>query len=646
MIFLLLACTAPQGTDPDSTVSIDTGTRPADTPGVYRFGPPAGTAGAYDNVWHDGRLYVSNLHTPFVTVLDGYGQWTDALDLRDAGAAYSAMPRLYLVDDALWISDAEAGRFWRFALADHAPRAPVSTEVPFTAARVTRGRLYVALEDGRVQHWRDTEWIDVWSSGLSLSAFDVQEERIGWIDTERGWLGVNGLDGSAVWRADTTAPAVDDARFVNGRLVVADRVGGRVDAWDAGAVVATATPGWDPFSLEPDGADVVVVVREGATRPASGAYEGAPARVVRLDADMREVWALDVGKTAHFLTRGTDGWWITNEDELTVSRIDPDAGVETLRSAPMGLVLDALNEDAGGRIWSASHLTDQLFVWDASVDEVRTPDTCGWPFFAVLDVTTAWVPCQDEGQVRGYALDTLEEVARLDLGGTLHPTCPQGICTSHTEFPGGALIGDALRISDPHDMALLDPEGATVATFGDPDAPRGDGGHYQVVDAGGVALVADLRGRRLVRTDTGAWAAWSGTPAFFPIVAAGGAYWVGHERFDATPTLTGALEEGVSIVAGNERWLVGIEAEDLVTFDAESLLEAARLPLESLRAPPYRHRGDEPGAMRYLVTREGMLLVANTFRATLERRALPDLGPVGSDDVRVLGAWSALDGLR
>jgi len=626
--------------------ALDTSGAGSAAPGVYRFGPPAGTAGAYDNAWNGDTLYVSNLHTPFVTMLDRGGQWTGALDLRDAGATYAAMPRLYKVGDALWVSDAEAGRFWRFTLADHAPLAPVATELPFTAARVAGGTLYVALEDGRVQAWQESAWIEVWASGLAIAAFDVAEGQLGWVDTDRGWVGVKGIGAAPGWRAETSARKVDDVRLVGGRLLVADRLGGRVDAWGDGAVVATATPGWDPFSLEPDDSGVVVVVREGAERPASGAYEGAPARVVRLDADLKEVWSLDVGKTAHFLARGTDGWWVTNEDELTVSLIDPAAGVELMRSPAIGLVLDSVAEDASGRVWSASHLTDELFWFDPGVEDVRTPATCGWPFFAVIDAAVAYVPCQDEGEVRGYDLDSLDEVARYDLGGTLHPECPEGICTSHTEFPGGAIVGGSLRVADPHDMALVDAEGSELAVFGDPLLPRGDGGHYQVIEVDGQAVVADLRARRLVHVGTGATTSWSGGPAAFPIVATGGGYWVGHERFDTALAPSGALADTVSVVAGNDRWIVGVATEELVVFDADTLIEVGRLPLAELRAPPYRHRGDEPGPMRYLVTTGGELLVANTFRATLERRSLPDLAPVGTDEVRALGTWAALDGLR
>ena len=50
--------------------------------------------------------------------------------------------------------------------------------------------------------------------------------------------------------------------------------------------------------------------------------------------------------------------------------------------------------------------------------------------------------------------------------------------------------------------------------------------------------------------------------------------------------------------------------------------------------------------MRYLISAEGDLLLANVFRGTLERRALPGLEVAGVEGITPVGRWAHLEGLE
>lgn len=97
MWWLLLAC-RPGSVEP----SLE--------PGRIRLGPPASTVGIYDVLALEEAIYVSNLHTPFVTMADPEtGAWMDALDLREGGLDEARFPRLASWDGRVWVSSSVDG---------------------------------------------------------------------------------------------------------------------------------------------------------------------------------------------------------------------------------------------------------------------------------------------------------------------------------------------------------------------------------------------------------------------------------------------------------------------------------------------------------------------------------------------------------
>ena len=112
------------------------------------------------------------------------------------------------------------------------------------------------------------------------------------------------------------------------------------------------------------------------------------------------------------------------------------------------------------------------------------------------------------------------------------------------------------------------------------------------------------------------------------------------------PPLTTITGESSSCLAAGTRWLVVEHGWDLEVYDIDTYELLGEISMAALRAPPFvQSTAGDPGPLRYLVVEPELLVVGNTFRATLELRRLPGLEPVGSDDPIPLGDWEHLDGL-
>jgi hypothetical protein len=134
--------------------------------------------------------------------------------------------------------------------------------------------------------------------------------------------------------------------------------------------------------------------------------------------------------------------------------------------------------------------------------------------------------------------------------------------------------------------------------------------------------------------------------AAFPLVGGGDQVWLGGS--DVGPDLSQRADLGLNlfVVAVNDNWLVAEHGWDLEVYDLRTLTLLSEHSLADLRAPPFvQSTAGEPGPMRYMIVEPELLVIGNTFRATLELRRLPGLEPIGDDEPLPVGDWEHLSGL-
>ncbi|MES2639254.1 MAG: PQQ-binding-like beta-propeller repeat protein [Myxococcota bacterium] len=633
---LLVGCERPVPAPPDAPA--------IEGPGVVRLGPPAPSVGIYGIAAPPGtgRVYVSNLHVPFLTVVDAAtGAWLDAVDLREGCGDHAFFPRLFVVGDVLWITDTEAGRLCRYDHAEGAWLDPVDVDGLGGGIAVSGSDLWVATRTALLRH-DGTDFVETIPAPGWASALDVEGDTFALLMGPDERVAVLDRAGAVAWEADVPGRALNDIALLDGRVYVTERVGGHVIALADGAEIARLHTGSDTFEVDRFGDGLLVTNRQGAALPSSGAYQGDPSLVTAFNADLTPRWSVPLDKTIHFLAWDGVLLWAANEDALRLSAIDPVAGVEVLRTEPLGLTVDHLAEVEGALVFG-SHLTDE--VWRVTRDgRAIVATVCGWPFVAVPVAAGLVVPCQEDGDV--WTLDpiTLEVRATMDVADTFFPVCAEGLCTGHDTLVAAAADGDAVVYSDPHTGSVRWTDGRVV-DLGDFPV-RGDLHHFDVAAVQGAVLAFEPRTETLYAvTDPEAALPLDEPTATFALIPDGDRVWAGGAARDATLAEVARLPEGfVALVAG-EGWIVAQDGEDLVTLDHATLVEAGRVAIEALRAPPWRGIDGSLGPLRFRVV-GGELIVANTMRGTLERRALPDLGPAGDDEVVPAGRWAHLDGLR
>jgi hypothetical protein len=293
-----------------------------------------------------------------------------------------------------------------------------------------------------------------------------------------------------------------------------------------------------------------------------------------------------------------------------------------------------------------SHLSDE--VWRVNSEEAVAIPTCGWPFVTVLAEGEAWVPCQEDGDIQVIDIATGETLVTYDVSESFHTQCPDGLCTSHVEFVDATWAGDSLVWSDPYLPGVRWLDGTTL-TWEQPTRPNTSPLHLGVRGIDDDIFVYDPRGMRVLRVRDGSFddeVAASAEPFAFPLLVGDRGLWTRDRAVSVELFTTASLPSEATVVATGENWIVGTEGEDIVVWWEHDLSEQGRMSREDLRVPPLGHRGDQAGAMRYHIAQDDSLVVVNSFRGTLERRTLPDLVALGSDEVRALGTWSDLPDVR
>ena len=654
-----------EDTDPvgDDTASDDTAPTGDDTglpedsfPGVLRVGPPAAAVGIYGIAADpgSGRVFVSSLHVPFITVIDAAtGAWSDALDMRPFGIDAPHFPRLYVVGDELWGTHLIGGLLFRFDLTTGEPLDTVLLPSLSVGTAGTDEGVWVALSDGRVVRYEGTAIVEELAPPIRVERLAVEGDLVAVLDVRNSEVAlVHRTDGTLWSMVVDDASLLEGVALMDGRVFVTERERGEVIALEDGAEVGRVHTGSDTFSVTRDGDQLLVANRQGEALPASGAYEGAPGTVVAIDRELNVLWTSEHDKTIHFLAYDGAKWWAANEDSLNMSALDPATGEVVVRGPRVGLTVDHLAEYDGAYFFG-SHLTDELWRVDFEAAEAVSADVCGWPFVTVFDRDRAMVPCQEAGDVAILDPATMTVTETLDLADTFHADCGEDkLCTGHSRLLDAALDGDRLAFTDPYTLSVRWEDNTSVAI--EPDGDERGVLHMGLVAVEGGLLSYESSERSVRRIADGAIVgavAIPGDTFDFPLVPDGDRTWVSDIALNADLSEAARLPVGVAGAAAGAGWVVGVQGSTFIVYDHETLTETSRLSMSELRSPPYVVEEDDHGPLRLMVDEVGPsgraeLIVANLFRGTIERRLLPSLAATGTDEVVPVGHWADLDGLR
>ena len=599
--------------------------------------PPAPSVGIYDVEATADAVYVTNLHVPFVTVVDPQdGGWADALDLREAGMEHPLFPRVESWDGRVWVMSPNEGLLaaWRDGVLDQVIETPEGWRLLGSDG----DGLWLAGEDGLYRVTADGPSLAT-STDVYASALSVDDGQVALVDEK---LGVVSLIGQ--WSVVVDG-LLGDVQLIDGRVWVTERRGGQVHEVDATGVIASLSAGSDTFSLERVEDDLLVLNRQGAALPEWGSYGGDPGTVLRVTQELEVVWTLELDKTLHFASSADGGqtWWTANEDALRMSRFSAD-GDEERRGSPLGLTIDhiAMSHMHGPALFG-SHLTDE--VWSVSTADTRQGPTCGWPFFGALTSQgeSVYVPCQEDGRVDQIATWDLALSNRYAVADTFHRRCEDGLCTGHDVLVGGVhAFSTGFWVADPREGRLVRASDGREIDLQVQGTSAAEVQHMAVVDLDNTFVVYDPIDRRLVAaTLDGVVAERSLDIATeWPLVQDGERVWARDVAYDADLQVVGQVQ-GEVIAVGE--WIVTRDSETLRVFDPATLEQVGERDLATLEAPPFTRDGVH-GPIRAGMAHD-VLVVGSVFRGTLERLALPDLADVG-EGIEPRGTWEDEEGLR
>ncbi len=644
---LCLGLIAAPGCRRHGVDSVDSGGPPPEEAGLIRVGTPAPVTGIYGIAAHpDGqRLYLSNLHAPFLTVVDSAeASFIDAVDLRTAGVGVAHFPWLYVHGEALWVTAFDQWRVLRFDLASHEPLEPVEGHALPTASALAEDGLWIAFEDGVLARYEDHQPTELLQVDEDVDLLEVSSEGIVIGHAGAGVVALLDRQGGERWRVDLAASTLSDLALMGDRVFACDRASGDVIALEDGREIDRVHTGSDSFGLQRDGDRLLVTNRQGASLPASGAYEGAPGIITALDLDLEPLWTAEAGKTIHFLAWDGQAWWSANEDSMDLTAVDRDSGEVLLHSERLGLTVDHL-ASVDGALFFGSHLTDELWRVDPGIPPARVAPHRRRPPGTRPDCPGGlWVPCQESGDLQRFDAQTLALLEEIDVGPSFSPACPQGLCSRHDLVIDAAMDGETLVFSDAQLPGLRWSDGRSVVIDLPPErAPTLQAFDVEVLD--GVVLCFEPRSDTLhaVRDDAiQASIALEGALPAFPLVLDVDRVWAGETAYDGALSPIATLPDAGAVVAAGEGWLIVQQEQELVVLERAGFEERGRLPFSELRSPPYADAGTEP----ILAKVEGeRLILGNSFAGTLEWRSLPDLAPFGRDEPTAVGRWAQLPGL-
>lgn len=402
--------------------------------GRIQLGPEvANTVGVYGVVAvpERSRLYCSNLHTPWLTVID-----------TSARKFVGIVP----------LEEQEQRGLMEMARHPLSGRIYVSNEIKNCVYVVdpAKERLEHVVETGREPHYMDfderTGRIFVCCGAdnavlvLSPEHRKIASVRVGaapWgiaVDSRRRVLHAVCQGDGTLWRLhlDRLNPIAPPARLgamprcaavdpLTGDVLVAHRRERRMllFKWQSGESIASAGTEWDSIGITVDFRyrRYYVINRMGRLEEEIG----QPATISVIDAEhMRTERHVPAGKIAHYLALDEDFAYVPNEDSLDVAVFDRARMTELGRIRDLGQTVDGMEiHPANGRIYVPSHLTDEVIVADPRAGRaIARPRVGSWPSGVAIDSRRGLVYCtnMDPGNVTVLRDTDHTHAAEIDLG--------------------------------------------------------------------------------------------------------------------------------------------------------------------------------------------------------------------------------------
>ncbi len=620
-----------------------------------RLAPAEGNSvGLYDLAVCPGHdeVFFTNLHVPAVGVASGEdGALLDVVDLRHL--TNERVPLFATIEcvpttGSLLVNHRDTGELIRIDAVTHEVQEvlPVCTHTEWFVVEPASRDVFVHCgSDGQV----------VRLDGVTLEqveAYDVSDRVSYFVPTESQLVFTDDLD-EQVHRLDLQTGEVESTAAAgmpsqvavgeDGAVFVAERLGGQVLRFDAMLQPDGEIPaGSDTFGLTavPARGRIYAVARQGAEVLPGEPYKGEPGVVYALDpADGSLLAAAEVGKTPHFAVyqESLDRLYVGNEDSLSISAIGPDD--RTLwTSPPLGLTLDhTVVDEATGRMWLPSHLSDQTWVVDWFAGQAVALDTPGWPFSAAFDPAArrVYVASQETTEVRAFDADSLEPVDEWDLGFDSHQLACDPLCTGHVILSDLALDADrgVAYVSHPPRASVLrlDLAGGQVEeiVIGDVQEPH-DADRLQHM----AVVVAPDTGRlfayypladRLVAVDGGAVVAETtvDSSALRPLAMdrVRGHVLVGGHVYDPDLELVSELDTEGSLVAhleGPDLYVIQLQ-DGFVGVDPESRQIRAEYAYAGMAFPPFLSGETRYAPVSLVPLGDGSLvLLVNVKEGTVE----------------------------
>jgi outer membrane protein assembly factor BamB len=618
--------------------------------GLLRFGPPAPAAGPFDLAVdvHSDRVFVSNQHAPFVIVADRTtGAWLDAIDLRQSGEQHFTHQRLALMDGAVHVPNERAHTMLRYDADSLEALDPIVPGAPMISHCSHGEELWVSTPE-ETQRYDDGTLTARFPIDFFPALMAVDGDMVAYVDPDQQLLLVHGREGDRRWSVDLELEEVSDLLVDEGRIYLTDRLAGAVLAYEEGELLASASVGADPASVSLVEDMIVVVSRLGEALPDSGSYQGAPSLLVALDRDLEPRWSAEAARGVRHIDWDGDLIWAAAEGAQRLLAFEPDDGALAIDGPRLGLSIDQL-ERHENRVIFPSQGGDSLHWVDLGDGSDGSTETCSWPAVARIHRGDLWLACQDEGSLLRLELEGFEILEELEVAETFQRPCADASCEQ--PYVGMDMADDmgVLAYSDPKLPGVRWVDGREPVVFATQDDEPDLAQHMGLKVLGGALLAHEPFGRHSWLVDRGAEDLGTDlgeSTATFPLVGGGQRVWLGPTE------ILGSLQEGAElgelsqVVAASERWLLAEHGWQLEVYDAASQELMGELCSAELRSPPFvRSTGGEPGPLRYLLVEPDLLVIGNTFRATIELRRLPGLEPVGDDEPLPLGAWASLEGL-
>ncbi len=402
--------------------------------GKIALGPEiANTVGIYGIVAvpERRRLYCSNLHTPWLTIIDTQARkFIGVVPLEDYElrglmeiARHPASGHIYVASElnhCLYVVNPATGR--------REEKIQTGGEPHYVDFDERSGRIFVSCgaENSVMMFSPDHR---------KRKSIPVGKEPWGIaVDSRRRALYVACQGDRTLWRLhldrlEPVAPpaplgkmprcaAVDPA---TGRIFVTHRRERRLLAFEPGGgdAIAAAETEWDSIGVTVDFRyrKIYVVNRMGRLEEEIG----QPATVSVIDAErMRTVRHVEVGKISHYLALDEHHAYVTNEDSLDVSVLDRERMEEIARVSRLGQTVDGMTiHPRTGRIYIPSHLTDELIVaGPVARKAVARAKVGSWPSGVGIDSRRGlvYVTNMDNGTVTVLRDSDHRRVAEIDLG--------------------------------------------------------------------------------------------------------------------------------------------------------------------------------------------------------------------------------------